>query len=105
MMPKGIPPLVFDEIEHRTPGFIGWQESKWLFHCSDGCDFLGMFGRDELAGNERMQAAVADSIREWGWSDAGVRAFMERLDRDQPPTAYVFRCLHCAAYRAYCDFT
>ncbi|MGH3347144.1 MAG: CbrC family protein [Nocardioides sp.] len=37
--PAGISDDVVDEILHRTPGFAGWQQETWLFHCADAAEF------------------------------------------------------------------
>ena len=28
-------PPVIDEVTHRTPGFSGWQQERWLTHCAE----------------------------------------------------------------------
>jgi uncharacterized protein CbrC (UPF0167 family) len=33
--PPGIDGTVVDAITKRTPGFSGWQQERWLFHCGD----------------------------------------------------------------------
>ncbi len=49
-VPADVPQSVMDEIAHRTPGFHSWQQDHWLYHCGDGCAFLGEVGRLELEG-------------------------------------------------------
>ena len=39
-VPEGVPEHVLDELVHRTPGFTGWQQEHWLFHCDDAAAFL-----------------------------------------------------------------
>lgn len=34
-VPDEVPIEVVDEISHRTPGFSGWQQEHWLYHCDD----------------------------------------------------------------------
>jgi uncharacterized protein len=41
-VPDDVPPEVLDEIAHRTPGFSGWQQEHWLYHCGDGAAFEGV---------------------------------------------------------------
>ena len=40
-VPPNVPGLVLDEITQRTPGFTGWQQEHWLYHCGDGAAFIG----------------------------------------------------------------
>src|SRR5262245_3210410 len=39
---------VQEEVAYRTPGFCGWQQERWLIHCSDACAFLGPAGKAEV---------------------------------------------------------
>jgi uncharacterized protein CbrC (UPF0167 family) len=47
--PGDVPMPVLEEITRRTPGFSAWQQDRWLHHCDDGCAFLSVVGRKELA--------------------------------------------------------
>lgn len=38
--PDDVPAEVFDDVRLRTPGFAGWQQERWLFHCRDSMAFL-----------------------------------------------------------------
>src|SRR4051812_34567039 len=40
-VPNDVPPEVIDEVAKRTPGFSGWQQEHWLYHCADAAAFLG----------------------------------------------------------------
>jgi uncharacterized protein CbrC (UPF0167 family) len=40
-VPPNVPGRVLDEITERTPGFSGWQQEHWLYHCGDGAAFIG----------------------------------------------------------------
>jgi uncharacterized protein CbrC (UPF0167 family) len=40
--PDDVPAEALDEIGRRTPGFNGWQQEHWLYHCGDGASFLGV---------------------------------------------------------------
>jgi uncharacterized protein CbrC (UPF0167 family) len=103
---EGVPEPVLDEIECRTPGFSTWQQDHWMYHCADGCEFLGPIGHDELAKLPvEASAAVVDSVREYGWPEDEVRDFVDSLDSEGDPTAYLFRCLHCGVYQAFSDFS
>lgn len=39
--PRDVRATILDEIAHPTPGFAGWHQERWLFHCSDGAKFQG----------------------------------------------------------------
>lgn len=93
--PPDVPMAVLDEVLHRTPGFAGWQQERWLFHCSDAAEYLGRVGYGDVA-NVRsvLQALAAD-----GW-DSEILQYM-RADGDL--TGYLFRCRHCGTKLAYAD--
>ncbi|PWK81018.1 hypothetical protein C8D88_12068 [Lentzea atacamensis] len=99
--PDGVPHAVVDEICRRTPGFSGWQQERWLFHCGDGAEFLGRAGGDEL-NTAALNAVRAELL---GWSDDAISAYVAALSRDDPPTAYLFRCRVCRTHLAYTDST
>jgi hypothetical protein len=40
-VPPNVPGKVLDVITQRTPGFSGWQQEHWLYHCGDGAAFTG----------------------------------------------------------------
>jgi hypothetical protein len=90
------------EVCHRTPGFTGWQQEQWFTCCDDAAAFLGRAGREELesewpdAIDAVRRASAIEDDDEW-------EEFLDTLDRDGSPTAYVFKCLHCGKYGAYHD--
>ena len=98
-VPEDVPPSVLDEIEHRTPSYLAWQQDHWMYHCADGCEFLGRAGYEQLAALPAEAVAAVAAARE----DEEIS--VTDLDADDGPTAYLFRCRHCRAYMAYCDFT
>jgi uncharacterized protein CbrC (UPF0167 family) len=90
------------EVAHQTPTFIGWQDIVWWTHCGDAAAFLGMAGAEgvvaygpELAERLRIHSGFEDN-EEW-------QEFLAGLDKEESPTAYVFRCLHCEAVGGYWD--
>ncbi|KUN72026.1 hypothetical protein AQJ54_01485 [Streptomyces griseorubiginosus] len=91
---------VVEAVLRRTPGFVAWQSPYWLTHCGDGAAFLGRAGAKEL---EKHPEAV-DRLRA-EWPDDRFDDFLAALDEDGGPTAYLFRCRHCATHLAYADFT
>ncbi|WP_405527274.1 CbrC family protein [Streptomyces canus] len=95
-----VPEDVVTAILRRTPGFLAWQSPTWLTHCGDGAEFLGLTGAKEL---EKYPDAV-DHLRQQ-WPDDRFDDFLGSLDKDDQPTAYLFRCRACATHLAYADFT
>jgi uncharacterized protein CbrC (UPF0167 family) len=97
-----VPESVIEEVCHRTPGFIAWQQERWWTHCGDAAEFLGRAGCEELnrAGKQAIAAiresAGIDDDDEW-------EAFFESLDRDDSPAAYLFRCSKCGRMGGYSD--
>ncbi len=98
-----VPTKVREEISYKTPGFNGWQQERWLVHCGDACAFMGPAGKDELEAYESQQ--LLDSLRaDIGLGEFEFRDYLNSLNREAGPTAYVFRCLHCGTYQGYSDF-
>jgi hypothetical protein len=96
-----VSPEVEEEVSRRTPGFSGWQQERWLGCCDDAAAFLGPMGRKEL--EQLGRKAVAAVHEECGFEDEEWTSYLTELDRDNGPTAYVFRCLHCGQLEAYSD--
>jgi uncharacterized protein CbrC (UPF0167 family) len=49
---------------------------------------------------------VVEYVREnYEFEDDELEEFVGSLSKDDQPTAYVFRCLHCNRYLAYADQT
>lgn len=98
-----VPTAVSDEVACRTPGFTGWQDAKWFTCCKDGACFIGRAGYKELLalGAGAIEAIRVESTldgKEW-------EEYFKGLDKDDQPTAYLFRCLHCQKVGGYSDFT
>jgi uncharacterized protein CbrC (UPF0167 family) len=85
---------IIDEVARRTPGFAGWQQEQWKTHCDDAAAFLGPVGYSEL-----LDHPEALEILRRDMGDDSVQS----LSRDGSPTAYLFRCLHCAVELADWD--
>jgi uncharacterized protein len=94
--PADLPAGIFDEVRRRTPGFGGWQQERWLFHCNDAMAFLRPAGWQEL---QPYPDAIASLREEEGWDEG----YLQALTTDGSPTAYLFECLHCGTHRAYSD--
>ncbi|MDG4780720.1 CbrC family protein [Micromonospora sp. WMMD961] len=102
-VPDDVPVHIVEEVTQRTPGFYGWQQSSWLYHCGDAAAFLGPAGYSDLTTYPDALAMVRDSCYQLGWSQQETEAFLPQLDRASEPTAYLFRCLHCGAHLASWD--
>jgi uncharacterized protein CbrC (UPF0167 family) len=103
-VPGDVPPLVIEEVLTRTPGFKGWQQEHWLFHCGDAAAFLGRVGYNDL---ERYPEAVEMLLQEnkQYWSPEQCEFYVRHLDADGDATGYLFRCLHCGTHLAYSDMS
>ncbi|MGE7384430.1 CbrC family protein [Streptomyces sp. NPDC004126] len=102
-VPDDVPLSVVEEITRRTPGFSGWQQESWLYHCGDGAAFLGPAGYRELEAWPEALAVLREDRRRHGWAPPETERFLRGLDRAGEPTAYLFRCLHCGAALASWD--
>jgi uncharacterized protein len=103
----GVPPDLadeeIDELAHRTPGFSGWQQEHWLFHCGSGAAFLGRVGYHDL---EAVPDALDMLLHEhdaYGWTAEEATTYVRNLDANGDATAYLFRCLACGTQLAYSD--
>ena len=103
-VPPDVPASVTDEIADRTPGFHSWQQGHWLYHCADGCAFLGVVGSAELESYPDARESLRRECEGYGWGPQEVREYLDALAKDGSPTAYLFRCLVCGAHLGYSDF-
>lgn len=103
--PGDVPMRALDEITRRTPGFSAWQQDHWLYHCGDGCAFLGAAGRRELDPYPDAIEMLLQETGQSGWTAEDSQAYVNRLTASGQPTAYLFRCLHCGTHLAFSDFT
>ncbi len=103
-VPDGVGADVVETITTRTPGFTGWQQEHWMFHCEDGAAFLGLVGRPELEAYPDALEVLRREQEEYG-PEGEVEEYLAALDKDDMPTAYLFACRHCGAHLAYSDFT
>lgn len=98
-----VPAAISEAVAFRTPGFIGWQQERWFTCCKDAACFLGRAGYKELLaqGAGAIEAIRVESQLDGEeWED-----YLKGLDKDDQPTAYLFRCLHCQRIGGYSDFT
>lgn len=100
---EDVPATVREEVAYRTPGFTGWQQEMWFTCCDDAACFIGRAGYKELLalGASAIEAIRVESELDGEeWED-----YLKGLDKDDQPTAYLFRCLHCRKVGGYSDFT
>lgn len=94
-------PEKLDELVHRTPGYIGWQQEYWYAHCDDFCEFVGYVGWDEI-----VEMGIAEQIEKnydqqiCGFDFDDIKECMTNNGSLQ---GYLFRCLHCGEYFLYAD--
>ena len=103
-VPSGVTDAVVDEVASRTPGFAGWQQERWLFHCDDAAGYLGPVGWDQISEDPEAIKALTDQAESLGFTGESAEAFVGSLDVDGSATGYLFRCLHCGKSLAYADF-
>jgi uncharacterized protein len=104
-VPGEVSAAVIAEIATRTPGFAGWQQEHWMYHCGDGTAFLGPVGRRALDGLDDALNSLLHEHDAYHWTAQESSDYVESLDRDDQPRAYLFRCLACGTHLAYSDFT
>jgi uncharacterized protein CbrC (UPF0167 family) len=93
------------EISERTPGYAAWQAEEWPSCCNDATAFIGPLGITEIRATHReLEGFVLNQIvHHLGISSADATRMLESLRRDAPPTAYLFRCLHCREPQVHLD--
>ncbi len=101
-----VPAKVIKEVTTRTPGFSSWQQEDWPICCKDATAFIGPVGHSELTADydDWTYDVTLYIVNEMKIYNNEALAFLKTLDRDQGPTAYLFRCLHCGQNHAYIDF-
>jgi len=98
---ESVPVSVVRELVERTPCFSGWQQERWFTCCGDAAAFIGRAGKAELQAAGRVALEVVRS--EAGYEGSDWDEYLEVLDADGSPTAYLFRCLHCGKIGGYSD--
>ncbi|NEA33169.1 CbrC family protein [Streptomyces sp. SID13031] len=96
-----VPRPVLTEVLTRTPGFSGWQQEHWMFHCADAAAYLGKVGYEELLAIPEALEMVQQGMASYG---LGKRDdYTRALSATGEATGYLFRCLHCGTHLAYSD--
>lgn len=100
----GVPEIVREALETRTPGIAGTGHKHWVSCCGDATAYLGRVGAEELRGDYAPALpAVRESLeRQYEVFGEERERMIEGLRR-QGEAAYVFRCLHCGTLHAYLD--
>jgi len=96
-----VPDSVKEEVAFRTPGFVGWQQERWWTHCSDAAEFIEIGGKSEVAKYD--QSLIGSLKNDCGLEGSDLNNYINALDKENGPTAYIFRCLHCGNYGGYSD--
>jgi uncharacterized protein len=99
---EGISEDVIDEIIHRTPGYIAWQDPRWLSHCGDACEFHGDLPAEKLPNvSETARAEIlADLSTDMTW-----QRILDEYEPGDQPAIYWFKCRHCGMDRYYADYS
>ncbi len=98
---KKLEPEKIDELIHRTPGYMGWQQEFWLAHCDDYCAFVGYVGWKVIVdmGLEKETEETYDkSLNYYELED--VKKYLQNEGSMQ---GYLFKCLHCKKHFLYID--
>jgi uncharacterized protein len=90
-VPDDVPRAVLTEVLTRTPGFSGWQQEHWLFHCADAAAYLGKVGYEDLL----VIPEALEMLQQ--------ERDLQNLSPAGEATGYLFRCLHCGTHLAYAD--
>ena len=92
-------------ISERTPGFNTWQSEKWPSCCGEPAAFVTPAGYSEIhAKYPRLEGTLMMYIvQQMGISGGAATRTLQSLKRDESPTAFLFKCLHCDGMPAYVD--
>ena len=104
-VPPDVPRAVLEELAYRTPGFAGWQQEHWMYHCGDAAAYLGRAGCERLRLFPEALEMLLHENDEYGWTAEQSHEYVRQLHPDGDATAYVFRCLHCGTHLAYSDMS
>jgi uncharacterized protein len=102
-VPEGVPNDVVQQVAKRTPGFRGWQQERWLFHCDDAAAFLGRAGYEQLRELESALEMLRAEHIGVGWTDEQIDGYLRSLHAEGDATAYLVRCLPCGRHLTYSD--
>jgi uncharacterized protein CbrC (UPF0167 family) len=86
-----------DELIHKTPGYVAWQQAHWLRHCNDFCAFVGYVGWKDI---KNISAELLDDFEHYGYS---LGELERQLINGGSLQAYLFKCLDCGKHRIHFD--
>jgi uncharacterized protein CbrC (UPF0167 family) len=94
-----------DLICERTPGFNAWQGERWPSCCGEPAAFVTPAGAEEIRTKyARLEGPLMTYIvHDMGISGGAARRLLDSLQKDQSPTAFIFKCLHCDNMPVYVD--
>ena len=93
---EGISDEIYDEIAHRTPGIVSWDDEEWLSCCSDACEFRGLASHSLLTGLAEPPSEVL-TVFKWTTDDWADFLRLYALGRGSP--VHHFTCRHCRRSR------
>jgi uncharacterized protein CbrC (UPF0167 family) len=91
-----------DELIHRTPGYIGWQQEKWLSHCGDFCTFVGYVDGQEIL--HLLDKLREDLERTKIAYDLTEEELERHLQNNSNLQGYLFKCVICGKLRLAIDY-
>ena len=101
-VPIQLSPEFEAEVLQRTPGFNTWQSGYWLACCGGPAIFLGNAGKEELLG--KWAGAYEAVLQETNYGPGeDWEAWLQHMEKDGSPSAYVFKCGCCNQFLAYSD--
>ena len=101
LLSEGIHEDIVKEVCERTPGFISWQQERWLSHCSDACEFHGDAKKSDLealVGERLDDFLAAEFIKAEDWS-----YLLQSYDNGGDLAIYKFKCRVCNITQFYTD--
>lgn len=95
------------EVQYRTPAFSTCQESDWLAHCKDACEYHGLATLKHL--RALTPAQKADLLKELDWDEDYWSEVLARYGEEEghmfDPDIHLFLCRHCKKELYLTDYT
>ncbi|RIA19754.1 hypothetical protein DFO61_4327 [Ectopseudomonas oleovorans] len=90
---SGVAESAIEEVDLCTPGYSSWQDSIWLAHCNDACEFHGDASEEDVrqATTSTKQQWMQDyeqAEKDWEWATRGYKPGGDSA-------FYKFVCRHC----------
>lgn len=93
LLDKGVPQQIVDVVTTRTPGYISWQQERWLACCDDACAFHGDISREELL--DLPEGTLKRLNEAHPLPEDHFREIIQDYRPGGAPSIYKFVCLHC----------